>query len=116
MVLGPRTPAECDDEHPTWGLQGRCVGHGGFPYDRPHLAGIPTQELVGGNQFLVLPSTGTVPRARVLDGPNPYLGRHARRYGPNGYVVIEVNGTALEEQVCAPDGSVLHAASLTSKS
>lgn len=90
------------DPHPAWGLRGRCVGHSGFPYFRDEfdhpLAQPGWQEVPGKN---------LVPAARVLDGPNRYLGGKAAKYGPNGYVVLEFDGDQLRERYLNPDGSQL---------
>jgi hypothetical protein len=95
------------DAHPRWGFRGRCVGHGGFPYFRGKLRSVETEKLLAGQCWRVLPAQGDVPRARVLDGPNEYLGDRADRYGPNGYLRVELDGPNLREVVIAPDGTRL---------
>jgi hypothetical protein len=47
------------------------------------------------------------PGAWVLDGRNEYLGDRADRYGPNGYLRLELRGTSLHEAVVAPNGVVV---------
>ncbi len=32
------------DQHPAWGLHGRCIGHGGYPYFRDQLGHLPLAE------------------------------------------------------------------------
>ena len=89
------------DLHPDWKLLGRCVGHSGFPYFR----------LVEGNhpktRFVPFAAKGYVPSGRVLDGPNLYVNDGAERYGPNGYVTLDLQGSVVHETYCEPDGSVL---------
>jgi hypothetical protein len=93
------------DPHPTWGLLARCVGHGGYPYFRPRLDGV--RSLLKEQHELVRVATEHAPTALILDGPNPYLGRLAERYGPNGYMTIELQDDRLHESVRSPQGTPL---------
>lgn len=95
------------EAHPRWGLHGRCVGHSGFPYSRPDLGGAATLELADEHVFRTLASTATAPGARVLDGPNDYLGDRRHQYGPNGFMRLELEGPHLHESVVTPNGVVL---------
>ena len=97
------------DPHPAWGLHGRCVGHSGFPYGRKGFGNAPKTQLPEGLEFRTLPAKakGNVPSARILDGPNEYLGDKRKKYGPNGYMRLELRGPALHEKVLAPNGTVL---------
>jgi hypothetical protein len=56
-----------------------------------------------------LPHNGRagVPRAILLDGPNPELGRHAEKYGPNGFATLEFRGPKLIERYFAATGEAL---------
>jgi Calcineurin-like phosphoesterase len=97
------------DPHPQWELSGRCVGHGGFPYlrkdkDFMEAATLPLRDR---QVFRMLPESGKVPGARVLDGPNDYLGDRADRYGPNGFMRLQIEGPFLQEEVVTPAGVVL---------
>ena len=96
--------------HPQWKLNGRCVGHGGYPYfrkDWPQLGG--KKDPANGNWYL-LPQKGFAPGGRVLDGPNPLIGGHddPNKYGPQGYMSVEFSGSHLNELVHAPDGTILY--------
>ena len=95
------------EPHVKWGLHGRCVGHGGFPYFRKTFGAAPTVRLKDRQVFRVLPGVGEVPGARVLDGPNDYLGDRADRYGPNGFVRLRLDGPVLHEEIVTPAGQVL---------
>jgi hypothetical protein len=99
------------DRHPVWGLHGRCVGHSGMPYFRDDVTGYSPEG--GDEQWRRVPSKNLVPAGLLLDAPNPYVPDHADRYGPNGYVTLELDGTSLNETVRAPDGSKLRETSLT---
>lgn len=90
------------DPHPLWGLRGRCIGHSGFPYFRDQFAN-PLS--VPGWQSL--PGKNLVPGARVLDGPNCYVEGKSDKYGPNGYVVLELDDRELRERYFTPDGTEL---------
>ncbi len=72
------------DPHPAWGLHGRCIGHGGFPYSRPRLDDTPHTPLPARQTWCHHQGGGATPPARILDGPNPYLGSRADEYGPHG--------------------------------
>jgi predicted phosphodiesterase len=100
------------DRNSVWGVNGRCVGHGGFPYFRVDFANAPTENLVGRNVFRFVAGHDDVPGARILDGPNDYLGDRADRYGPNGFMRLTLSGRRLVEDVVAPDGTVLWTGSL----
>ena len=89
------------------GVHGRCVGHSGFPYFRPHFGAAPRIALPEGLEFRIKSASGAVPGARILDGPNEYLGDRADKYGPNGYMRLELRGPTLHEMVIAPNGVVL---------
>jgi Calcineurin-like phosphoesterase len=106
------------DRHPTWKLAGRCIGHGGYPYFRD------TDELVGRKGVLQHGANGStwyrlegatvsaevsrvpgglkIPKALILDGPNPYLENDAQLYGPHGYVTLEFQGGQLFETFYVP--------------
>jgi len=89
--------------HTLYGLRGRCVGHGGFPYFRETA-------FVGKNapvrpEWKSLESRNLVPSGKILDGENPYIEGHAAEYGPNGYMSLEFDGDDLYEIVHMPDGT-----------
>ena len=99
------------ERHPAWGLHGRCIGHGGMPYFRDDVSGYEPEQ--GDERWRRVPAKNLVPSGLLLDTPNPYMPDQEERYGPNGYLTLELDGTALKEIVRAPDGSVLREASLT---
>ena len=104
------------DRHPTWDVLGRCIGHGGYPYLRDDFGAVPLDAtLPGGHAFRrVTPALARgagkeCPVAgRVLDGTNPYVIGHEQKYGPHGYVTLELSGPTLREILHAPDGTVLY--------
>jgi hypothetical protein len=95
------------ERQPAWRMNGRCVGHSGYPYFRPVLGDAPKTGLPEGLDFRTVPPRGLVPGARILDGPNEYLGDRADKYGPNGYMRLELRGSTLHEAVIAPNGVAL---------
>lgn len=110
------------DRTDDWPFHGRCVGHGGFPYNRgARLSDAPKTDLAEGLAFRLLPARGMaddpnhpiIPRARILDGPNEYVGDAAQNYGPNGYLRLEIAGPSLRESLMAPNGTILWSAELT---
>ena len=57
------------ERHPAWGMHGRCVGHSGFPYFRPHFGEAPRIALPEGMEFRIMPTSGFVPGASILTDP-----------------------------------------------
>lgn len=90
------------DQHPLWGVRGRCVGHSAFPYFRDDFE--TPCETAGWQQIA---SKNLVPAAHVLDGPNPYIVGEPSRYGPNGYVVLEFDDREMRERYMNPNGTEL---------
>jgi hypothetical protein len=99
------------DEHTAWGLFGRCVGHGGFPYFRE-------KKVFGGQppakpEFRKVGGRNLVPGAQILDGTNPFIPEAPAEYGPHGYMSLEFDGPELFETVHDADGESLWARPLT---
>jgi len=90
------------EPHPLWGVRGRCVGHSAFPYFRD---GFKQPLAEPGWQSIF--AKNLVPGARVLDGPNKYVEGNGVKYGPNGYVVLELDDRDLRELYMNPDGTGL---------
>jgi hypothetical protein len=96
------------DPHERYGLHGRCVGHGGYPYFRDDIQDLPGEPAAGGTSWRFLPAEGTVPGARVLDGTNPYIPGEESHYGPQGHMTLELRSDQVNEIVHAPDGTILY--------
>ena len=95
------------DPHPAWGLNGRCVGHGGFPENRVDLSNAPfTDEL--GSQWRKVAGTGGAPGGFVLDSPNLYIPTFEEQFSPHGFMRLEFAGQSLTEFVRAPDNSNIY--------
>ena len=92
------------DAHPAWGLLGRCIGHGGYPYFRDKLSELPVSE---GKVWRRMEAKNLVPGGIILDAPNPYVEGEEEKYGANGYVTLEFDEHRLNEMIHAPDGSVV---------
>ncbi|MEZ5351922.1 MAG: metallophosphoesterase [Bryobacteraceae bacterium] len=90
------------DKHPLWGMHGRCIGHGGFPYFRDNVVAATATP-----QFFRLESRNLVPGGEILTGPNPYVEGHESEYGPHGYVALELDGAGAHEVCHDADGTVL---------
>jgi predicted phosphodiesterase len=95
------------DWDPRRRIHARCVGHSGFPYFRGKFDNAPTEGLPDGQVFRLLAEQPNAPAARLLDGENVYLGDRADRYGPNGFMCVELQGGHLHEVALAPDGTKL---------
>jgi hypothetical protein len=93
--------------HKLYGLRGRCVGHGGFPYFRE--ARIAGQDPPARPTWVRLDSRNLVPSARMLDGMNPFIEGHEKKYGPHGYMTLEFDEDDLFEIVHDADGTRLWA-------
>ena len=96
------------DPHPSWGLKGRCIGHGGFPGFRDDLPGAHGDLY----QWLILPAQPHVPGARLLDGPNFWIPRDTEGFSPHGYVFLEFDGDTLWEIYRTPNNIGLWKAQL----
>jgi hypothetical protein len=95
------------DPHPSWGLYGRCVGHSGYPYIRPPFGDAPLEKLAHDASWRTVARRAEAPRSLVLDGPNHDIGEHADKYGPNGFVTLELHPGRLREAVCDAEGREL---------
>jgi hypothetical protein len=87
------------EPHPVWGLNGRCIGNGGFPAFRDNLPN------ARGNvyQWLTLPAQPQAPAARLLDGPNFWIPQDPEGFSPHGYVFLEFAGNTVSEIYRTPN-------------
>ncbi len=92
------------DAHPAWGLLGRCVGHGGYPYFRDDFSHLPT---IDAPYWRRMEARNLVPGAVLLDAPNPFVEENPERYGANGYVTLEFDEQRLNEVIHDADGRIL---------
>jgi hypothetical protein len=92
------------DAHPAWGLHGRCIGHGGYPYFRDKISNLPIAE---GALWRRVEGKNLVPGAIVLDAPNRYVPGEEEKYGANGYLTLEFDDRRLNERVHDPDGTIV---------
>jgi hypothetical protein len=98
------------DPHPKWGLFGRCIGHGGFPYFRDQLGPAVTKltfKKVRGDE------ENGVPGALILDGPNEYVTSDPSQYGPHGYASLVFDEWQMREFLHRPDGVTIQTKLLT---
>lgn len=94
------------DKHPTFGLLGRCIGHGGIPSPRKtEVLNAPTDRSLSGIAWKRLSATTDAPSSLVLDGPNPLVKGEEVKFGPHGYLTLDFNGPDLIERVHLPDGT-----------
>lgn len=97
------------DQHPVWGLYGRCIGHSGYPYFRDKFTdGTVVEHGPQDTAWRKVDVKNMVPGGLILEGPNPYIPGHANEYGPHGYMTLELRDTHLNEIVHTPDGSVTY--------
>ena len=93
------------DQHPAWGLLGRCIGHGGYPYFRDQLGAFAARRWhacgAGWSRRILCPA----PSCWMLRTRTSRAKRI--KYGANGYVTLEFDGPRMHEIIHAPDGSVL---------
>lgn len=95
------------EQHPNWDLWGRCIGHGGMPYEREKKLPFAEYPWARNNstwQWLTAPAG--VPNGYLLDGPNPYI--EDDDCGPNGYMTLEFDNERLTERLHHPDGQVAY--------
>lgn len=92
------------DQHSDFGLHARCLGHGGIPYVR-EAKHAPVETRGNGFEWRRVSSQMTNPSALLLDGPNPYVPGKEEKFGPQGYMTLELAGPHLNEIVHLPDGT-----------
>ncbi len=96
------------DEYPTWGVRGRCIGHGGFPYSREAGFGnAPVKPL-----WVRLATKNLMPGGEILDCRNPCIQGHEDEYGPHGFAVLEFDGPHLAESMVDPEGDAVRSQDL----
>lgn len=74
--------------HSSWGVKGRCIGHGGFPSFRDNFSTPGTNNY----EWRLLPANNNAPAAEVLDGPNLFIPGEESRYSPHGFVTLKFDG------------------------
>jgi predicted phosphodiesterase len=100
------------DLHPRWGLHGRCVGHSGYPYFADTVMG-HRSDLEHDQALVSIVATDRSPGGRLLIGPNRFVPPNllnrdrSHRFGPNGYVTVELGAGTIHEQICDAGGDVL---------
>ena len=94
------------DKHPTFGLLGRCIGHGGIPSPRKiQVIDAPADQRLSGVAWKRLAASPDAPCCLVLDGPNPLVKGEEEKFGPHGYLTLDFDGSKLIERVHLPDGT-----------
>ena len=94
------------DKHPTFGLLGRCIGHGGIPSPRKReVVNAPAYRRLNGIAWKRLSAIPDAPSCLVLDGPNPLVKGEEQKFGPHGYLTLDFDGPNLIERVHLPDGT-----------
>jgi len=102
------------DEHEGFGLRGRCIGHGGIPSPRKtEVMEARTEKRLAGIAWKRLSANRDAPSCLVLDGPNPLIKNEEERFGPHGYLSLEINGPHLVERIHLPDGTKILEGQLT---
>jgi hypothetical protein len=94
------------DAHASFGLLGRCVGHGGIPSPRKsEVTEAPTMRALNNIGWKRLQASAEAPSCVVLDGANPFVPGEENKFGPHGYLTLEFIGPQLIERVHLPDGA-----------
>jgi hypothetical protein len=93
------------DRHPTFGLLGRCIGHGGIPSPRKNEVIDASADMqLEGIAWKRLAANAEAPSCLVLDGPNPLVKGEEQKFGPHGYLTLQFEGPNLFERVHLPEG------------
>lgn len=101
------------DQHPLWGVHGRCIGNGGFPELRPWYRDLAAEKVTNGVSFYPIKGAGANPACRGLDGPNKYVPGAETQYTAHGYVTLEISNSYLTETYRDADGNPLETLVLT---
>ena len=96
------------EPHATWGVHGRCLGHGGMPEYTAKLARFPRETGLRDSAWRVLDAAPGVPRSVVLDGPNTEMGADAARFLAHGYGALRFDGPHLEETIFSASGTPVY--------
>ena len=98
------------DRDATFGLLGRCIGHGGIPSPRkPEAVNASADRSLYGVSWKRLSASREAPACLVLDGPNPLVTGEEDKFGPHGYLTLEFDGPHVIERVHLPDGTEIFA-------
>jgi hypothetical protein len=109
-----------DERDKQFGLWGRCIGHGGMPESRARTRNLPraTEQIYERADWRCSAekkSDGlTIPRATVLEGPNPFIPGEEDKFTPHGYATLTLDGPKLTEQILDPKGNVIYEKTLAS--
>jgi hypothetical protein len=103
-----------EEPDPTFGLLGRCIGHGGMPQSRDASRNLPratgqTYERAEWRRSPAQAKEGNpLPNAVVLEGRNQYITGEEDQFSPHGYAVLTLDGPMLKEQVLDPTRQVIY--------
>ncbi|CAN5253552.1 hypothetical protein BH10PLA2_BH10PLA2_14220 [soil metagenome] len=103
-----------EERDTSFGLYGRCIGHGGMPQSRK-----ATRDLPRANEPAYLKAQwrrssaqmnadNNLPSCVVLEGQNPFIVGEEEKFSPHGYAVLTLDGRQLREQVLDPHGEVIY--------
>lgn len=100
------------EPHPAWGVLGRCIGHGGYPYDAVVSQGDWVKRAgLNNSQWYGFGARGDIPAGTILADRNPYVvpkpGSTHTDYGAHGFVVLRLDGPRCIESYLRPDGEVI---------
>lgn len=96
------------DRHPESGMIARCVGHGSMPYARKKLVRFPVHEYISASAiWRTVEVTEDAPGGILLDGENSHIKGEEEKFGPHGYMTLELDGEHLVEHVHEPDGNTV---------
>lgn len=99
---------------PSFGLLGRCLGHGGMPQARRPTMALPQASEAAFSRAEWRRSAATtregiaLPSVVVLDGRNEFIVGEEELFSPHGYAVLTFDGPSLMEQVLDPRGAVIY--------
>jgi hypothetical protein len=79
-----------------------------MPYNRKKALQMPEDHRIGDAIWRRFEGQGTVPAGLMLDGANEYMREKADKYGPNGYMALEVDGPHLTEVVYTSHGQEIY--------
>jgi hypothetical protein len=92
--------------HNVWRIWGRCIGHGGYPAFRDNFSNlVPERESAEDTRWFRIDRGAQI--GFVLDGPNVYVGGHEKKYSPNGFMSLTLDGKQIREAVLSPSGMLV---------
>jgi hypothetical protein len=97
------------ERHSRWGLHGRCIGHGGYPYFRVKPLDTWSQrDGLSESAWYSFQAEGDIPGGLILGDENPFVTEKPSRFGAQGFAILELSDRQCMEEYHRPDGALIY--------